>query len=327
MGFFGRKGAAFFIAVAMTASATPAAAQTADELATARKWFNEALSEEAQGKCESALDKFLRVKSVKDTAPVRYRIGSCLEALGRLKEAALAYDDAVTKSDKSQQDVANAAKERAASVRKKLAYITVQPSDPSAPGLVVRLDGEPISPTSRATPISVNPGKHSVDADVDGTPRFHSELMLDETESRTVQIPLLTPAVPSPPPPSTIPPKEEPAPDRTRTVVGWTGIGLGSAFLVTAGVLLIMRESDINAIEQRCPNNVCPMSLRSEVDTLRNRALIEGPLALTFGLLGAASAGAGAYLLLSKPSPNGAHTALRIVPTSGGLAATFGARF
>jgi len=322
--FFGRNGLALLAVVAAAVWVAPAAGQTAEELATARKWFNEALTEESQGKCDVALEKFLRVKGVKDTAPVRYRIASCLEALGRFKEAAQAYDEASAKSDKSQQDISNAARERAAIVRKKLAYITLQPSEPVPSGLVVHLDGEAVPSSSYGAPLATNPGKHSIDAEVDGTSRFHSELMLDETETRSVQIPNQSPTV-LPPTPS--PTHEEVPTDRTRTIVGWAGVGVGGALLVTAGILLIAREGDISAIEQRCPNNVCPSSLRSEVDTLRSRALVEGPLALTFGLLGAASAGAGAYLLLSKPAPSQAQTSLRILPTPSGLSASFGASF
>ncbi len=329
MGFLRQSGVAGLVVSAVLLSTRVTTAQSAEELASARKWFNEALADESQGKCDVALEKLLKVKAVKDTAPVRYRIASCLEALGRLKEAAQSYDEAVTKADRTQQDVAAAAKDRASAVRKKLAYITLQPDDPSSGALVVRLDGEQVPASSFGTPTGVNPGKHTVDADVDGAPRFHADLVVDAMSSRTVRIATSvaprsgTTSEPSP----VLPPNVESPGDRSRRILGWSAVGVGGAFVLTAGVLLLVRDRDIIAIESRCPSNVCPLSSKDDVTGIRNRALVEGPLAVTFGVLGLAAAGTGAYLLLAPPPKSKPQTSFTVSPTTGGLAASFGGHF
>ena len=330
MGFLGQSGVAGLVVSAVLLSTGASRAQSAEELASARRWFSEALADESQGKCDLALEKLLKVKAVKDTAPVRYRIGSCLEALGRFKEAAQSYDEAIVKADRSQQDVATSARERAAAVRKKLAYVTLQPDDPVPPTLVVRLDGDVVPPSSFGTPAALNPGKHSVDADVDGAPRFHADLVVDAMSSRTVRI-ATTPPTRTAPPPADSPPAAPAAPEssteRARAVLGWGAVGVGGAFVLTAGILMIARGGDISAIESRCPNGTCPLAKKDEVTAIRNRALVEGPLAVTFSVLGLAAAGAGAYVLLTAPAPAKTQTAFAIVPTAGGLTAGFEGSF
>ena len=70
----------------------PALAQSAEELAAARKLCTEALLDERDQRYEIALAKFQRVRDVKDTAAVRYRIGACQEGLGKLRDAAAARE-------------------------------------------------------------------------------------------------------------------------------------------------------------------------------------------------------------------------------------------
>src|ERR1700733_11973829 len=62
-----------------------------DPLAAARALFGEALVAEQAGRFAEALEKFERVRAVRDTASVEYRIGSCHEGLGEPAPAVRAY--------------------------------------------------------------------------------------------------------------------------------------------------------------------------------------------------------------------------------------------
>src|ERR1700733_8556393 len=84
--------AAMCAAVCMALQAERSAWSQGEEsgdLAAARALFAEALRDEEASRFPEALEKFRRVRAVRDTAAVEYRIGSCYEGLGR---RAAAYD-------------------------------------------------------------------------------------------------------------------------------------------------------------------------------------------------------------------------------------------
>jgi hypothetical protein len=88
--------------------------RTDAELGAARQLFAEALRAEKEKRFDVALDGFRRVREVRDTAPVEYRIGTCLEGLGRLPEAISAYTAAVrlSEGDAAAADVGAGSRER-----------------------------------------------------------------------------------------------------------------------------------------------------------------------------------------------------------------------
>src|SRR5947209_6151194 len=79
------------VVVALSGAAADAHAQpkqpSAEELKAARELFQEAYKDEQEKRYAAALEKFQRVAAVKESGSVRYRIGSVLELLGRLREA------------------------------------------------------------------------------------------------------------------------------------------------------------------------------------------------------------------------------------------------
>ena len=84
------KARALAIAVVLVSSsfsfALDAHAQSEAEVQAARDAFAEGLKFEQAHRYQDALEKFTRVKEVKDTPQVRYRIATCLVGLGKLRE-------------------------------------------------------------------------------------------------------------------------------------------------------------------------------------------------------------------------------------------------
>jgi hypothetical protein len=78
-------------------------------------------------------------------------------------------------------------------------------------------------------------------------------------------------------------------------------LGAGGVMLVASGVLLLVRHSQISELNTSCPGGHCPASREEELSSTRKRALVEGPLSATLGILGLAAAGAGVTLLLTLP--------------------------
>jgi hypothetical protein len=102
------------LALAFALATGDVMAQPADNLAAARSLFGEAVQDEDAGRFAVALLKFEKVREVRDTAPVEFRIASCHEGLGEGPQAAAAYGAAVTlgADDPRNADVVQAAHAR-----------------------------------------------------------------------------------------------------------------------------------------------------------------------------------------------------------------------
>ena len=127
------------LAVAMSAGGRGALAQTKapspEELKAAREMFQEAYKDEQEKRFAQALEKFQRVAAVKESASVRYRIGSVLEQLGRLREARDAFRAlAASKPSLStpEQEIADNAAERAHQLDRKIPKLVLRLAERSA---------------------------------------------------------------------------------------------------------------------------------------------------------------------------------------------------
>jgi hypothetical protein len=136
------------VLVANVARAEPPAPADTDPLPAARALFAEALHDEEAGRFADALDKFQRVRAVRDTASVEYRIGSCSEGLGDPVAAYRAYLTARTLAagDPQSGDIGRAASERLDALSKKVAQLTVVTPPPSPPATA------PAAPEASAEP-------------------------------------------------------------------------------------------------------------------------------------------------------------------------------
>src|ERR1700689_5468470 len=128
-------------ALAQTGGSPPA-----DPLAPARALFAEALRDEDAQRFSDALQKFQRVRSVRDTAPIEYRIGACYEGLGQPLPALAAYREATLlgQGDPQSADVVTASLDRLQALAKHLARLTLVLPSPSPTDAQVRVDDRSI---------------------------------------------------------------------------------------------------------------------------------------------------------------------------------------
>ena len=85
-----------------------------------------------------------------------------------------------------------------------------------------------------------------------------------------------------------------------RRTAGFLLAGAGATLAAGAVVLLVAREDDIAALDRACPTTACPPGTNAgAIESTRDRALVEGPLAAALGGAGAALVGLGVYLVLS----------------------------
>ena len=298
----------FFSALLLLAPAF-AAAQTPAELSDARKTFTSALTDEEHGNFEVALEKFRRVQAVRETVAVRYRVGACLEALGRLKEASVAYEGAIalgSGGDPSNAESIKAARAKVADIGKRMPQLSLIVSETAPPGVEVELDHEVVPAAALRAPILVDPGPHVVSANAPGATPFRTDLALAEGAHLSLAIPLVVPPPAIVPPPPIAPPKKEVPPDSSEhrpNVAGWIAVGAGAALLVGAGAFVLVRHGEISDLNRACTGGVCPRSREAELTSLRSHAVTNGTVGATFAVAGVVAAGVGAYLLLVKGGP------------------------
>jgi hypothetical protein len=336
------------LVLAMASSVAPLArgqtGQAGDPLVEARRLFVEAVADEDASRYETALDKFRRVEAVKDTANVRYRIATCLEALGRRAEALSSYQSAVrlAEGDKSAEDAARESAARAAQLDRIVPHLSVVvPADAPAETRV-RIDDAPVDADALKNPIPLDPGMHTIAAEAPGRIPYRTGVKLPEGGG-TVAISLVLDRVGAPggadspntgagggatggaaaPDGSGSTPGEQPAPSRPGPpALGVVLLGLGGALAAGAIVSFSLEASNVSTLNSDCANPPstpapgtlnCPRGKQSEIDGAHNAASVEGPLGWGLAIGSVAAVGTGAWLLL-RPRPAQATGSVQVTP-------------
>jgi hypothetical protein len=303
-----RGGLAMAILSAVALSAVGAAAQTDDDLAAARKLFAEAVADEDAKLYETALDKFRKVAAVKDTANVRFRVASCLEALGRRPEALASYEAAkrLGAGDATAVDAVRAATDRAAQIDRALPRLTVLVPSNAPPSTVVQVDAATVDAAALHEGLPLEPGEHSVTATAPGDLPFRTGVTLAEGARVTITVALEP--LPAPPPAMPPPPPTDQAARRTSSGApagAWVAFSVGGVLAAGSIVSFALRASNLSTMNHDCQSTgsstlSCPASLSDTVNRARQAALIEGPLGIGLAAGAVVSAGLGVWLLASQ---------------------------
>jgi hypothetical protein len=286
------------------------------DLSAARALFAEALRDENGGRFAAALEKFVRVQHVKDTAAVEYRLGSCYEGLHLRSSAYAAYRRAASlgDDDATMTEVVRGAQERLSILSLHVARLSLNLAPGAAPDASIRVDDATVAPSSLGEPIPLEPGSHVVVATAPNAREFRSDVTLPEggEVSLTIPLPASPPDPPLAPAPTPVPlPEAKAAPSGLdRRTVGWIALGGGGALLAGAAAVLWLRHEDIASLGRSCPRGACPPGAdEGALSSTRNRALAEGPAGVALGVAGVVAAGLGTYLLFTARPP----------PASGGI--------
>jgi hypothetical protein len=316
---------ALALALAWTAlHATPCRGQSAqgasgapsdDALAAARQLFTEAVGDQDAKRYDTALDKFRRVAAVKETANVRYRIASCLDALGRRAEALASYAAAARlgAQDPFMSDAVQASRARAAELDASVARLSVVvPADAPA-GTEVRVDEGAVELGALGAPVPLDPGHHTLRATAPGRVPFETAVTLSAggRVSIAVTLPLAAPS------PASASPSPGPGGTRATPTAAWVAVGVGGALAVGSVVALVLRQSNMATLNRDCTANgsgalACPSSTADEVNGAHDAAKIEGPLGIGLGAGAVVALGIGAWLFASAPSSGS--SAIAVMP-------------
>jgi hypothetical protein len=308
-----------------TAAPAPASTPANDvQLKAAREMFQDAYKDEQEKRYTQALDKFQRVAAVKESASVRYRIGSVLEQLGRLREARDSFRAlAASKPNLTQpeKEIADNAAERAHLLDKRIPRLLLR-LQPDAPADArVSIDGAPVPASTTPRSIELDPGEHQILASSPTSQPSETKVTLAEGREVEVMVVLETAAAAKPPPLVAEPPPVE-GPRRDNTLA-YVALGAGGALVVTGLVLLGIREGDVSDIKKACgADGTCPSAQMASLQSSHDQAALFGPLGIGVGLVGLAAAGTGVYLLLRRAPAADAAPAKGTTttsPSSGGI--------
>jgi hypothetical protein len=307
-------------------------AQTEDDLVAARKLFSEAVADEGAKLYDTALEKFRRVAAVKDTANVRYRVASCLEALGRRAEALASYEAAqrLGGGDPGAADVVHAAASRAEQLDRALPRLTVLVPSSAPPGTQVRVDDAPADIGSLRDGVPLDPGLHTITATAPGDAPFRTGVTLPEGGRVAITVTLEPMAAPTAeasraPVPPPAPPQ---APERVASAGGapagaWVALGIGGALAAGSITSFVLRASNLDTLTRDCQSAgsgalSCPATRSSEVNAAHNAAAIQGPLGIGLAAGAVLAAGIGVWLLASTHA-DGVHVTPVVTQTGGML--------
>lgn len=288
--------------------ALPAGAQELDDQtrSAARELATEGSTLYQQGDFESAYDRFNRAFQLVQKPNVGIWAARSLVRAGRWVEASERYLELerITLPEGAPADQTQAVQDAAQERRELLGRlpslkIVVEGAEPGS--VFVSINGQLVKPALIGVKQPVNPGKLQVKG-VRGEQVVEQAVDLGEAQTREVKLSFTPSGAVAPAPPSA--PASAPPPvvaahgGAPWRLLGFIGVGVGGAALVTGAVFGGLAAADKSDLDSACPNRQCGPAYHDQNDAYGTKKTIA-----SVGLIGGAVlAGAGAVLLLTAPS-------------------------
>jgi hypothetical protein len=262
---FGRAAAVSALVVgAAMAWASPASAQSKEELNRARQEFQEGVALAAANNCAAAIGKFRSVLQVKATAQVSFNIAECEERMGRLAAAVGDYRVAAktAEGDPKAKDVYAKCGDKIAAIEPRVPKLTISRGN-GADSATIELDGVELGTSQLGTEIPVDPGPHVVVGKVGDKVYFRQNVTLEEKETKPIDVVMKVSNAPIAVDEQKPENKTEEPPEKPRSRV--PGIVMASAGAVSVGVgvaFFAMSQSQISTLNKICGqgSTSCPPS-------------------------------------------------------------------
>ena len=286
---------------------------SAEALKRAREQFGQALALQTAGDWAGALALLKDVAAVKSTPQVRFNMALCEEKLGKLVAALGDYELAASdaRAEKADQ-VAEEVEGRLESLRQRIPKLTVK-RGAGAEATSVMVDGVSLGDQVIGTPMPIDPGPHTVEANAPGFKPFRKSLRVAEQQNEVVEIELE--ALPPPPAIAGGTGAGARAGGGRSPVYGYVIGGIGIASLGASGVFFGLRAGKISDLDKVCPppDRQCPShAQQGDIDagkmytTLANVTLAVGVAAVAGGLVLVLTSGpSGEPSVALAPSPGG----------------------
>jgi hypothetical protein len=273
------------VSVAMALSGPAHAAGNKADKRDAQKLLTQGNQLAGEGDYVAALEKFQAAYDRYPSPKILLNIGTTLRQLGRNVEAATVYE---TYLDDPGADPA-----RRAEIERILAEIEAVVGririEVQSPGASVRLDGKPLDEFKSGESLRVEPGEHTIVANLKGVPPAVQTVKVYPRQERLVLLRFTMPGpITAPPPPS----GTQRAVALVLGGIGAAGIGVGAVF----GLLAKVNNDD--AATHCLQGGACDQ----EGVALGNTAETDATVSTISFIAGAGVLAAGVALLLTAPS-------------------------
>jgi hypothetical protein len=329
-------------ALVLLCTSPPTHAEGDAERATARGLAQQGLALKKQGNCKEALGPLQQAQAIYDAPTHLLAIAQCQTQLGQLVEAAETYRklgraELTPKSPAIFRTAQQTGEKELAELAPRIATLILDITPPSVPGVVLRLDGEPLLLQMLGAARPANPGEHRFEVEAPGFERAQKTITLKEGEKQRMVLPLrkMESSLPAPtasasapvaPPPSAPLASAPPLPPPPESGTGWRTAGYvaGGAGLVAIalgsyfGLKAIGSKSDLlnTCKAPTCSNDTFESRKKDEVS---GKALASS---VFFGV-GVVGLGLGTVLILTTPNSPSPTTSLHLGPGSIHLAGSF----
>jgi hypothetical protein len=303
--------------------------------AAARVLFAEGRKLAATGNYDQACPRFEDSYRLNPGIGTNFNLADCLEHLGRTADAWARFL-AVAAATKAagQPERESVARARAAALEPGLSRLVVDVQSPAA-GLIVRLDGIPVTGTSWGIPVPANPGDHVLEAVAPQKKKWSTRVTVPPTaETLSVSVPQLEKEPTEPPPPASpdalLTLKESHTKEPARWTVPIISLGsLGAVGLVTGSIFALKYLSENGEAKTLCPMNICPTpEEKTKHETLVGDAYRDRTLAFVGAGVGGAALATAAFLWwrqAHRTKTTAAPTTLQVSPTPAGSLVGWGA--
>jgi hypothetical protein len=286
----------FASALIVTAATTASADPSLSDRETARSLMDDGDAKRDKNDFKAALKSYEAADAIMHVPTTGLEVARAQAQLGMLLEARETLGRVNRLLPKPGEPTPFAAARKTAEaltaeLGARIPSVTVLVTNPE-PGqtTVVVFDGEIVPPAASAAPRKVNPGRHSVVAR-SGSLEKKQDFDVTERESKTVTIDLKPPTV------GVVPPKpEEPVVTSSSSslpkILIYGGFGLGLVGIGVGSVTGLMSISQVSDVKKVCPNNVCPSTSQSDIDsakslgTISTIAFIAGGVGVGAGIIG-----------------------------------------
>ena len=272
-----------------------------DQRAIAQAFFDQGSQLYKQKKFRQACSKFEAALELFPGLGTMGKLAQCFEKIGKLASSWAMYRKAEAEAKKrGDERRLTAARQGAARVEPKLAYLTVNVAEPT-PGLIVARNGAEVGRLVLGNAVPVDAGSHRITATAPGRATWSGEVQIEDGQRKAITVPLLDTASKSP-----------------LRVVGLATAGVGVVSVFTASYFGWRSYSDWNEAfdSGNCQsNNTCTDSGFELTEQARdsatwgNRFLIAG-VALT-------AIGGTVWWLSSRSSSESNVQAWQVMPTGG----------
>jgi tetratricopeptide (TPR) repeat protein len=301
-----------------TASAALAQTTQSDEL------FQKGREAAKRGDYAAACAFFGESYALDASAGTLFNLAHCEEQLRRVATAWNHYRELAERLPKDDPRLARV-EERLQALEPRLPRLSLVLAPDAPEGARVSLDGKEVEASALGTPVVVDPGNHAVEVTAPDRLAKRYDLIIAESENRSLNLAVGDPRPPAPPPTTTRPkPRETAAPPPApspvapergpdwQRITGWSALGLGAAGLATTAIAAAIVLDRKATVEEECKDApdgelVCSPDGKDAAENGK----IWGTVGTVAFIIGVAGAGAGSYLLLTADGSD-SHGMLRL---------------